>query len=108
MIEKYKTLLSSHKTPVATAETSERYEKIISEIDSSIESSNTYLRNKVFKTRKGSQWFCKSWLFLLTHMSRSSEKTNKRGPRMWVPRDKVILPCRYSYQVQQDTSNDIW
>ena len=100
MIKKFTTLLSSHKTPVATSETSERYKKITFEIDSSIENSNTYLRNKVFETRKGSQWLCTSWLFLLTHMSRSSEKTNKRGPRKWVPRNKVILPCRYSYQVQ--------
>ena len=51
------------------------------------------------------QRFRTSWLSLLTHLSRSSEKTNKRGPRKWVPRNNVVLPCRYSYQAQQNTSD---
>ena len=42
-----------------------------------------------------------SWLYLLTYMSRSYEKTNNEGPISWVPRNKAISSCRYSFQVQQ-------
>jgi hypothetical protein len=47
------------------------------------------------------QRFRTSWLSLLTHLSRSSEKTNKRGPRKWVPRNKLFFPADILFRLSK-------